>query len=143
VLLPIELNGFERGEIARKLSAQVGKKVQCLFQVAHLVHQIEPREVGHTIGTQTRLVLKPFAEGAMSCWRGLVQAAAGPALRFCAPAAKQSPALEILERWIDLTQLGGPEIMDALVEKSFQVVAAGGFAEQAEQDVFQAHESTI
>src|SRR5277367_3126553 len=30
VLLPIKLDGFERGEFARKLSAQAGEKAECL-----------------------------------------------------------------------------------------------------------------
>jgi hypothetical protein len=143
VLLPIKLDGFERGEFACKLSAQAGEKAQCLIQVAHLVHQIKPCKVGNTIGAQTRLVSKPYAEGAMPRRRGLVYAAAGATLRFRAPATEQSLALERLKRRIDLAQLGGPETMDAFVEEGFQVVAAGRFAEQAEQDVFQAHGFTI
>jgi hypothetical protein len=79
----------------------------------------------------------------MSRRGGLVQAAAGPTLRFRAAAAKQSLAIEILECWIDLTQLGGPEIMNSLVEEGFQVVATGRFAEQAEQEMFQTHGFTI
>jgi hypothetical protein len=72
VLLPIELDGFERGEFACKLSAQAAEEVQCFVQVAHLVHQVDPSEVGHAIDAQALLVSKPFAERAMSRGCGLV-----------------------------------------------------------------------
>jgi len=73
----------------------------------------------------------------------LIYAAPGPALRSRVAAAEQAFAFEPLQSGINLTELGGPEIMDALVENGLQVVATGRLAEQPEQDVFQAHASTI
>jgi hypothetical protein len=103
--------------------------LQRLLQVVQLIHHVQPREVGHAVGTQARLVKKPFAQGPMSRSRGLVNPAAGPALRFRAAAAKQAFAFELLQGGIDLAEFGRPEIVDALVEQSLEVVAAGGFAE--------------
>jgi hypothetical protein len=57
--------------------------------------------------------------------------------------AKQALALQTLQCRVDLAEFGGPKIMDALAENCFQIVTAGGLTEQAEQDVFQAHEATI
>ncbi len=116
---------------------------QRLLQVAQLVHQVKPRQIGNTIRCQARLVLEPHAQRSMSRWGRLVHATAGPAFRFRTAAAQHSFALELLQRWINLAELGGPEIMDALVKESFQIVAARRFAKQAEQDVFQAHVFTI
>lgn len=142
-MLPFALDGFERGEVARKLVAHVREILHGSLQVAQFVHHIQPRKVGDAVGAQAYFVLQPCDQRAMSRRSRLVDASAGPALRFRASAAKQALAFELLERGVDLAQLGGPEIMDALVEKSFEVVAAGGFAEQAEQEVFQAHAVTI
>ena len=73
----------------------------------------------------------------------LIDAAPGPALRFRAAASEYPLAFEALQRRIDLAQLGGPEIVQPLVENSFQVVPAGGFPEQSQQDVFEAHAATV
>jgi hypothetical protein len=126
-----------------KLIAQPRQIFQSSLQVAQVVHHIEAREVGDAVGAQAHFVPQPFAQRAMPRGRRLIHAAPRPALRFRAAAAQQAFAFQLLERGIYLAQLGGPEIVNALVEESFQVVAAGGFAEQAEQDVVQAHAFTI
>jgi len=56
---------------------------------------------------------------------------------------QQTFALQFLQRGINLAQLGGPEIVNAIVHDPFQVVAAGGLAQQAEQDVLEAHAASI
>lgn len=71
--------------------------------------------------------------------RRLIYAAARPAFRRRLAAAKQALALQTLQRGINLAKLGGPEIVNALIEDGFQVVAAGWLAKQTKQDVFQAH----
>jgi len=38
-----------------------------------------------------------------------------------------------------LAQFGGPEIVDALVEDPFEIVPAGGRAEQAKEEMIKAH----
>jgi hypothetical protein len=68
-----------------------------------------------------------------------VHAAARTALRGRLVAAQQALVLQALHRGIDLAEFGGPEVVDAFAENGLQVVAAGGLAEQAEQDVIQAH----
>jgi hypothetical protein len=69
----------------------------------------------------------------------LIHAAAWPALCGRFAAVEKALALHALQGRVDLAEFGGPEIMDALVEDRFQVVAAGRLAEQAEQDMVQAH----
>lgn len=119
MLRPTALDGFERGEVARKLFAQAREEVERLLQVVQLVHHVQPREVRHPIRSQARLVVKPFAQRLMSRRSCLVNAAARPALRFRASAAKQTLAFEILQRGINLAQFGSPEIMNALIEDGF------------------------
>jgi hypothetical protein len=73
----------------------------------------------------------------------LIHASARPALRGRFAAAQQALVLQPLHRRIHLTEFGGPEVVDALAEHGLQIVAAGGLAQQAQQDVIQAHADTI
>jgi len=117
--------------------------MQCLLQVAELVHQINFGQVIHALVMQLRPVFEPVAEDAVAGRSDLIDTASRAALRRSLAAAEEAFAFESLQGGIDLAQLGGPEIMEALIEGGFEVVAAGGLAEQAEQDVFEAHDSTI
>jgi hypothetical protein len=79
----------------------------------------------------------------MPCRSRLIHATARTALGGRLAAAQEAPVFQPLQRRVNLAEFGGPEIMDAFAENSFQVVAAGGLAQQAEQDVVQAHAITI
>jgi hypothetical protein len=63
---------------------------------------------------------------------GLIHAPLRAAFRGRFTAAEQTLALQTLQGRVDLAEFGGPEVMDAFAENGFQIVAAGGLAEQAE-----------
>src|SRR5271163_2676760 len=140
---PIALDGLQFGEPRGKNVAELLDEMQGLLQVAKLVHQVNFGQVIHALVMQLRAVFEPFAQDAVAGWSDLIDTAARAALRRGLAAAEKAFAFEPLQGGIDLAKLGGPEIMEALVEEGFEVVAAGGLAEQAEQDMFEAHDSTI
>jgi hypothetical protein len=114
-----------------------------LLQIAEFIHEINLGQVRHALIIYLWALFQPFAQHTMAGRGDLINATPGPAFRTCLAAAEQALAFESLQRGIDLAKLGCPKIMDALVENGLQIVAAGGFSQQAKQDVFQAHASTI
>jgi hypothetical protein len=140
---PIAFDGLQFCEPAGKHVAKLLDELQRFLQVAELVHQINFGQVVHAFVMQLRTLFEPFAQDAVSRRSDLIDTAARAALRRRLAAAEQALAFERLQGGINLAELGGPEIMEALVKDGLQVVAAGGLAEQAEQDMFQAHQPTI
>jgi hypothetical protein len=140
---PVALDGLQFREPGGKCVAKLLDEPERLLEVSQLVHQINLRQVVHALAMQFQPVFEPLAQDAVACRRDLINAAAGPALRWRLAAAEQALAFEPLQGGIDLAELGGPKIVETFVEDGFQVVAAGGFAEQAEQDVFETHGVTI
>lgn len=115
--------------------------LQGFAQIAQFVHQIDLGKKSDALVANFRALLEPPPQGAVSRRGRLIHAAARPALGRGLAAAKQSLVLEALKGRIDLAEFGGPEVMDALVENRFQVVAACRLAKQAEQDGIQTHGS--
>lgn len=113
--------------------------LQGLAQIAQLVHQVDLGKKADALVAEFRAFVQPLAQDAMPRRRRLIHAAAWAALGGRFAAAKQSLLLQALQRRIDLAEFGRPEVVDALAENRFQVVAAGGLAEQPEQDMIQTH----
>jgi hypothetical protein len=90
-----------------------------------------------------RIAAQPSGQRFAARGGDLVNDAAGAALGGRAAGAQQLLPLHPFQGWIDLAQLGGPEMPDAVVQDSFQVVSAGRLAKQAEQNMFEAHAATI
>lgn len=127
----------------RKPVADSLQESQSLSRVSQLTHQIELGEVDDSLVAYFESAFQPFSQDAKPRPCRLVDPAPGPAFRGSAPAVQQTFALQFLQRGINLAQLGGPEIVNAIVHDAFQVVAAGRFAQQAEQDVLEAHAASI
>jgi hypothetical protein len=144
VRIPGGPSAFDRlqfSEARREDFTQFLEILQGFAQIAQFVHQINLGKESDALVANFRALLKPLAQGAMSRRGRLIHTAARPALGRGLAAAKQSLVLEALQCRINLTEFGGPEVMDALVENGFQVVAACRLAKQAEQDRIQAHGS--
>lgn len=136
---PSALDCLQFLEPRRKDFTQLLEILQRFGQIAQFVHQIDFREKADALVAKFRAVAQPLPQDAMPRRGRLIHAAARPALRGRFTAAEQPFALQALQCRVDLAEFGGPEIMDALAEDRFQVVAARGLAKQAEQDVVQAH----
>jgi hypothetical protein len=119
------------------------EEMQRLAQVTEFVHHKNLREKDMPHGPELRPALQPVRELPAARRRDFVHQAPRPALRTGAARTQPARFLHALERGINLAQLRGPEMADAAVDRGLQVVAARGFAEQAEQNVFQAHARTI
>jgi hypothetical protein len=111
--------------------AQLPKKLQGLAQIGQFVHQINFGQEADALVAEFRGCAQPVAQGAMARRGRLIDAAARASSGERFPAAKQALAFQALQGRIDLAEFGRPEVVDALIEDGFQVVAAGGFAEQA------------
>jgi hypothetical protein len=140
---PITLDGLQFSEPARKHVAELKNVLKRLLQIAEFIQEINLGQVRHALIIHLWALFQPFAQHTMAGRRDLIKATLGTAFRACLAATEQALAFESLQRGIDLAELGGPKIMDALVENGLQIVAAGGLSQQAKQDVFQAHEPTI
>ncbi len=114
--------------------------LQRAAQIVQFVHQIDLGEESDALVAEFGGVGQPLAQDAMPCRGRLIHAAARTPLRGRFTAAQQALALQALQRRINLAEFCGPEVVDALAEDGFQVVAAGGLAQQAQQNVVQAHE---
>jgi hypothetical protein len=136
---PTALDRLQFLEARSEDFAQLLEVLQCPAQVAQFVHPIDLGEKSYALVAEFGALVQPLAQDAMPCRSGLVHAAARAAPRGRLAAAQQAFLLQALQRRIDLAELGGPEVVDALAEDGFQVVAAGWLAEQAKQDMVQTH----
>lgn len=123
--------------------AQLLEILQRPAQIAQFVHQIDFGEKADALVAEFRGVAQPLSQGAVPRRSRLIHATPRPALRGRFTAAEQALVLQALQGGVDLAEFRRPKIMDALTEDRLQVVAAGGLAEQAEQDVVKAHADTI
>jgi hypothetical protein len=132
---PSALDRLQLFEPRREDFTQLLEILERLTQIAQLVHQIDLGNESDALVAEFGAVVQPLAQGTMPRRGRLIHAAARAALRRRFAAAQQALHFQTLQRRIDLAEFGGPEVVDALAEDGLQVVAAGGLAEQAEQDV--------
>jgi hypothetical protein len=109
----------------------LSEKTQRLVQVAQFIQQVSLGQIGKTLVAHLRPAREPFAQCAPANRSDFIDAAsrAPPGGRLVA--AEPAFFLQALKRRVDLAQFSGPEVNDALIENGFQVVAAGGLAQQA------------
>ena len=140
---PSALNGLQFLEARREKFAQLLEISQGSAPIVQFVHQIDFGEKSDALVAEFRAVVQPLTQYATPRHSRLIHATTRPAFCGRLAAAQQALVFEALHRRIHLAEFGGPEVVDALSENSLQIVAAGGLAEQAEQDVIQAHVDTI
>ncbi len=140
---PAALGLPQRLELLAQAVAQLSEKTQRLVQVAQFIHQVSLGQIGKTLVAHLRAAREPFAQCAPANRSDFIDAAsrAPPGGRLVA--AEPAFFLQALKRGLDLAQFSGPEVPDALIENGFQVVAAGGLAQQAQENVIQTHEHNM
>jgi hypothetical protein len=89
--------------------------------------------------SKLRFVAQPCGKRLAPGCGDLVNDASGAALGGSAARAQKLLLLQPLQAGINLAQLGGPEMTDAVIKHGLQVVSAGGLAQEAEQDMFETH----
>ncbi len=103
------------------------------------MHEVDLRQKGMAHVFKLRTALQPRGELFAPGSGDLVNDALGTALGGSAARAQELLFLEPFEAGIDLAEFGGPEMSDAVVQDGLQVVSASGLAEQAQQNIFEAH----
>jgi hypothetical protein len=112
-------------------------------QIRELIHQVDLRQKRMPHVFKLRPVPQPSGQFFAPACGDLVNDASGPALGSRAARSQQPLFLHPFQAWIDLAQFRGPEVSDPVVQHRLQVVSAGGFAQQAQQNMFEAHPATI
>ncbi len=136
---PLFFRIFQRLKAWRPARVELFEKLQGVGQISEFIHEINLCEKGMSEVAKFRPVLQPRGEFLAAGGRDLVNDASGAALGSSAARAQQPLLLEPFQAGIDLAEFGGPEMADAVVQNGFQIVAAGGRAEQAQQDMFETH----
>jgi hypothetical protein len=119
------------------------EKFQGVRQIRELVHEVDLREKGMPHVSKLRLVAQPSGKRFAPCGGDLINDASGAALGSSAARSQQPALLQPFQAGIDLAQFSGPEMSDPVVQDGFQVVSAGGLAEETKQNVFETHAATI
>ena len=119
------------------------KKSQRVRQIRELIHEVDLCQKGMPHVSKLGLVPKPSGQLLAPGCGDLVKDASGAALGGSAARSQQLLLLQPSQAWINLAQLGGPEMTDAVVQDSFQVVSAGGLAQETKQNMFETHAATI
>lgn len=119
------------------------EKFQGVRQIRELIHQIDLRQKSMPHVSKLRLVPQPSGKLFAPCGCDLINDASGAALGGSAARSQQPVLLQPFQAWIDLAQFGSPEMSDPVVQDGFQVVSAGGLAEETKQNVFETHAATI
>lgn len=112
-------------------------------QITELIHEEELRQKSMTRVRKLRRVPQPRGQLLAAGGGDFVDDASGPALRGGAARAQQPVFLQALQGGIYLAEFGGPEMADAVIQDSFQVVSTGRLAQQAQQNMFETHPTTI
>src|SRR5690606_23611457 len=86
-----------------------------------------------------RPVREPLLQLPAACRGAPVHLAGRSAIGGFDAAFQQALLFQPLERAIDLREIRGPEVVEHLLELALDVVARGRFAQDAEQDVIEAH----
>jgi hypothetical protein len=93
--------------------------------------------------SELRPAPQPIGKLFVSSRRDLIDDAPRPALGGSALRPHEPLFLQSSQGRINLAQLRGPEVSDAVVQDRLQVVTTGGLAEKTEQNVFETHTVTI
>jgi hypothetical protein len=123
----------------RPASVELFEKSQGVRQIGELVHQVDLCQKGVPHVSKLRLLPQPGGQLLAPGCGDLVNNASGAALRGRAARSQQLLLLQPLQGGINLAQLGGPEMTDAVVQDRLQVISAGGLAQQTEQNMFETH----
>jgi hypothetical protein len=119
------------------------EKSQGVRKIRELIHQVNLRQKGMPHVSKLRLVAQPSGKLFASCCGDPINDASRAALGGSAARSQQPLLLQAFQGWIDLAQLGGPEMSDPMVQDGFQVVSAGRLAEETKQNMFETHPATI
>ncbi len=134
---------FHRLKARRPACMELFEKSQGMRQIGELIHEVDLRQKRMPHVFKLRLAAQPGGQRLAPGGGDLVNDASRAALGGRAAGSQQFLLLHPFQGGIDLAQFGGPEMPDAVVQDSLQVVSAGRFAEQAQQNVFEAHGDTI
>jgi hypothetical protein len=112
-------------------------------QIGELIHKVDLCQKGVPHVVELRFVPQPSGKLLAPGCGDLVKDASGAALGGNAARSQQLLLLEPFQAWINLAQLGGPEMTDAVVQDGLQVVSAGGLPQETKQNMFETHAVTI
>jgi hypothetical protein len=115
------------------------EKSQCVRQIRELIHEVDLCQKGVPHVSELRFAPQPSGKLLASGRGDLVNDATGSALGGSAARSQKLLLLQPFQARIDLAEFGGPEMSDPVVHDGLQVVSAGGLAEQAKQNMFEAH----
>jgi hypothetical protein len=125
--------------VRRPSSVELFEKSQSVRQIRKLIHEVDLREESMPHVFKLRILLQPRGELFAPSCGDFVDDAFGAALRGSEARFQKFLLLQPFQGRINLAEFRGPEMSDAVVENGFQVESAGGFAEQTQQNVFEAH----
>jgi hypothetical protein len=114
-----------------------------VWQIGELIHQVDLRQKGMPHVAKLRFVPQPSGKLFAPSCGDLINDAPGAALGGSAARSQQPLLFHPFQGRIDLAQLSGPEVSDTVVQDGFQVVSAGGLAEETKQNMFETHAATI
>jgi len=134
---------FHRLKARRPARVELFEKSQCMRQIRELIHKVDLCQEGVPHVSKLRFVPQPSRKLLAPGCGDLVNDASGAALGGSAARAQQLLLLQPFQAWINLAQLGGPEMTDAVVQDGLQVVSARRLAQQTKQNMFQTHATTI
>jgi hypothetical protein len=140
---PLLFRILQRLNARRPARLELFEKPQCVRQIAELIHQVDLRQKGMPHVSELWPVPQPSGKLSTSGCGDFVNDASGAALGGGAAGSQQPLFLQSFQAWIDLAQFGGPEMTDPVVQDGLQVVSAGRLAEQAKQNMFETHATTI
>jgi len=116
------------------------EKSKCVRQIRDLIHEVDLCQKGVPHVSKLRFVPQPSGKLLAPGCGDLVNDAPGAALGGSTARSQQLLLLQPLQAWINLAQFGGPEMTDAVVQDSLQVVSAGRLAQETKQNMFEAHD---
>jgi hypothetical protein len=130
---------FHRLKARRPARVELFEKSQCMRQIRELIHKVDLCQKGMPHVFKLRFVPQPGGKLLAPGCGDLIKDASGAALGGGAARSQQLLPLQPFQAWINLAQLGGPEMTDAVVQDSLQVVPAGGLAQETKQNMFETH----
>jgi hypothetical protein len=122
---PLLLRILQRLQARRPARVQLFEKSKGMLQIGKFIHQVDLRQKGVPHVSELRSLPQPGGKFLASRRCNLIYDASGTAFGSGAAGTQQSLLLQAFQVRIDLAQLGGPEMSDAMVQDSLQVVTAG------------------
>jgi hypothetical protein len=108
-------------------------------QIRELIHQVDLGEESMAHVHELRVKGQPSGKLPASAGGDFINDASGAALGGGATGAQQPAFLEAFQTGIDLTEFGGPEMSDAVVQHGFEIVATARLAEETQEDMLETH----